>query len=125
MIAGDFELREQVGPKGYFGRVVLEAEPQENGDDFCIEFDARHAGRWQSGANFGIEYVLEHIPKRKLFPNGLRILVTAIEGHEVDTTNSVIALVAANALMNALRETVTLKKRLSLDAIGGLIAFPK
>jgi hypothetical protein len=125
MIAGNFEVREQVGPKGYFGRVSLQAEPEAPASGYEIAFDEKHAQRWQTGARFGIEYVLEHIPKKKLFPNGIRILVSCIDGHEVDTTNSIIAYVAANALMEALQDRVSLNKRPVLKTSEGLVEFPK
>ena len=124
MTAGNFELKEQSGNKGFFGRVSLQAEPQLNGE-FQVEFDQQNAQRWQSAAQFGVDYFLEHIPKKKLFPTGLRVFISEIDGHEVDTTNLVIAYVTVNALMRALQGQVTLKRQPTLDVAEGTIEFPK
>lgn len=123
MARGEFRLATQSGPKGYFGKVSLDIEPTEIDGDVVIDFDDQRARSWQSGVRFGIEYALEHIPKRKYFPKGLRVHVNSIEGHEVDTTNVVIAYVTANALFEALN--VAPKHRPNLDPDQGLVVFPK
>lgn len=122
---GEERLATQVGPKGYFGQVTLEAEPfTENiNGELDVEFEASGAKRWQSGATFGIEYVLEHVAKRKLFPKGGRIRVISIGGHEVDTNNVVIAFVAAHALSKALG--VQPRKLPLFDSDTGTFSFPK
>ena len=101
MGTGECKIAKQLGRKGYFGRVVLEAQPNDNGQ-ITVEFDKERAGRWQSGARFGIDYVLEHVSQRNLFPGGLNVRVTAIDGHEVDTTTSLIAYITARAMFQAL-----------------------
>ena len=62
--------------------------------------------------------------KRDYFPNGIRVHVACIEGHEVDTDNTLIAYVAANALFQALG-IANPKKCPNLIAEQGLIVFPK
>jgi hypothetical protein len=124
MAHGEFRVAKQAGPRGYFGRVSLNAEPSGQSGDVHVDFDLANANRWQSGARFGIEYVLEHISKRDYFPNGIRVHVACIEGHEVDTDNTLIAYVAANALFQALG-IANPKKRPDLNAEQGLIVFPK
>lgn len=89
-----------------------------------VDFDDVYANRWRSGARFGIEYVLEHIPKREYFPRGVRVHVGCIEGHEVDTDNTLIAYVTAYALFRALGIAEP-KKKPNLDLQQGVVVFPK
>jgi hypothetical protein len=117
------KLATQVGAKGYFGKVVLEAEAVDGKGEVTVDFDSAHADRWQSGARFGIDYVLEHIAKRKIFPQGGRIIVSYIGGHEVDTTNVVIAFVTAKALFKALN--IVSSKEPKFDETTGVFSFPK
>jgi hypothetical protein len=120
---GEDKLAAQIGPKGYFGKVTVEAEQVDGDGEVTVDFDPTNAKRWRSGASFGVEYVLEHITKRKLFPKGGRVRVVYIEGHEVDTNNVVIAFVAAHALYKALG--VEPAKRPAFDENTGVFSFPK
>jgi len=120
---GEFRIAAQIGAKGYYGKVALKAEPAENNGIIRVDFDATNANRWNCGAAFGIEYVLEHISQRKLFPSGGRVFVSAIEGHEVDTNNTVIAYVTAIALLEALGIEPTRRPSFNQDA--GIFEFPK
>ncbi len=122
MAKGDFKIAEQIGARAYYGQVALEADASDSGE-VTIDFAQPSATRWQSGATFGIDYVLEHIPTRKIFPHGGRIRVTNIEGHEVDTNNVVIAYVAAHALLNALG--LDPAKKPDFDGSSGMFLFPK
>jgi hypothetical protein len=124
MTTGQFELREQAGSRGYFGRVSLQAEPQVNGE-FEVKFAEDLGSEWQSAARFGVDYFLEHIPKKKVFPTGLRVTISEIVGHPVDTTHLVIAFVTVNALSQALQDQVTLKKLPTVNLAGGTFEFPK
>ncbi len=101
----------------------MDVEPGESSGPEVI-FDRGCAAGWQSGVRFGIDYVFEHISKRKFFPKGMRVHVDCIEGHEVDTNNALIAYVTANALFQALGIAEP-KKRPSLDEDRGLVVFPK
>jgi len=123
MPRGESTIAKQSGLKGYFGKVTLQVEPTEGDGAVTVDFDERRARSWQQGARFGIEYVLEHIPKRKYFPTGGRVHVDCIEGHEVDTNNVLIAYLTANALFEALGFEPT--KRPSLDEAAGVFEFPK
>ncbi len=122
MGTGECKVAKQSGRKGYFGRVVLQTEPKDDGQ-ITVEFDEQNASRWQSGARFGIDYALEHISKKTFFPRGLRVIVTSIEGHDVDTSSLLIAYASSHALMQALGATVNEKP--NLDAEKGLVVFPK
>ena len=123
MARGEFRIADQIGSKGYYGQVTLETETTEVGGDVAISFDPPSTSRWMNGARFGIDYVLDHIPKRKYFPSGGKVHVLCIEGHEVDTNNVVIAYVAARALCRALG--VELTKQPTFDAASGTFNFPK
>jgi len=121
---GESKLVKQVGAKGYFGKVTVQAEPLDGDtDEVIVDFDRTIPKRWQSGASFGIEYVLDHVTKRKIFPKGGRIRVLTIGGHEVDTNNVVIAFVAAHALYDALKIQPT--KQPVFDESTGVFSFPK
>lgn len=101
----------------------MEIDRHNNRGDIEISFDPVHASEWQVGARFGIEYVLEHTPRRALFPDGGRIHVSRTVGHPVDTNNLVIAYVAALAMVDALG--INARDVPELDAERGLIVFPK
>jgi len=120
---GEDKLATQVGSKGYFGQVTVEAQPVDGNEEIAVDFAPTISNRWQSGASFGIQYVLDHIARRKLFPKGGRVRVLNINGHEVDTNNVVIAFVAANALFKALGVQPT--KPPVFDKDSGIFSFPK
>jgi hypothetical protein len=121
MGTGECKVAKQSGQKGYFGRVVLQAEPKGDGE-ISVEFDEKNATRWQSGVRFGIDLVLEHVPKRTVYPKGFRILVSSIEGHDVDTTSSLIAYITARAMFQALG-VEQMNNQPSLDMDKGLVEF--
>ena len=120
---GEHKLATQVGPKGYFGKVTVEAEALDRGGAVTVDFDASISEEWKSGASFGIGYVLEHINTRTVFPNGGRVRILSIGGHPVDTNSVVIAFVAANALYKALGIEPT--KKPEFDKNTGTFTFPK
>ena len=120
---GEDRLAVQVGPKGYYGKVTVEAEPSDRSGDVTVDFDSSISNQWKTGASFGIEYALEHVTTRTLFPNGLRVRVLHVTGHPVDTNSVVIAFVAANALYKALGVEPT--KRPEFDKNTGTFTFPK
>ena len=120
---GEDRLATQVGQLGYFGKVTVEAEPEDRNGEVTVDFDPSIPKDWQSGASFGIEYVLDHIVTRTHFPNGGRVRVLHIGGHVVDTNNVVIAFVAANAMYKALGIEPT--KKPAFDKDTGMFTFPK
>lgn len=122
-LQGKYRLAVQSGNKGYFGDVALDVEHGCSTGEIEIEFDPAHASQWQVGARFGFEYILDHGPRRALFPGGGRIHVSRISGHPVDTNNAVIAYVAALALADALG--ISPRKVPQLDAENALLIFPK
>lgn len=120
---GDDKLATQIGAKGYFGQVTVEAEPLDGNGEVIVDFESATSERWRTGALFGIHYVLDHVAKRKLFPKGGRVRVLQIGGHDVDTNNVVIAFVAAQALYKALGVQPTIRPE--FDATSGTFSFPK
>ena len=120
---GEFTLATQLGKRGFFGKVVLSVDANGDAGTIKVDFDPDRAGEWQIGAHFGIDYVLERIPRRKLFPKGATIHVESIQGHAVDTTNLVIAYAAANALLHALDLEGSETKKPTFDKEHGLFVF--
>jgi hypothetical protein len=125
MKQAEFKLAVQSGNRGYFGKVVLHIESNGAAGGVKVDFDPQRAADWQAGARFGIDYVLEHVSIKKLFPEGATIHVDAIQGHPVDTTNVVVAYAAANALIRALEIELAEGKMPKLDEKNGLFVFPK
>ena len=123
MRLGEEKLAVQVGPKGYFGHVTVEAETDSGNGEVNVDFAPTISTRWQSGASFGIQYVLDHIAKSKVFPKGGHVRVVHIGGHEIDTNNVVIAFVAACALYKALGIQPT--KQPVFEKETGTFIFPK
>lgn len=124
MAKGEYKIARQVGQRGFFGDVSLDADATENEGEITVLFDEEHANRWRGGARFGIDYILEHIPKRTYFPRGIKIQVNRIVGHEVDTDSALIAFVTAHALLQALNVEHP-KKLPNLDENRGEVVFPK
>lgn len=122
-ISGKHRLARQSGKWGYFGEVAVDIDRDGSGGAVEITFDPVHALQWQIGARFGIEYVLEQVSQRELFPNGGKIHVSRIVGHLVDTNNVVIAYVTALAVVDALG--IEARKVPELVADQGLVIFPK
>lgn len=120
MARGEFKIAKQIGPKGYFGKVVLHVEPGEDGQ-IEVDFDEERAIKWKSGVRFGIDYVLDHLPEASL-PNGLKIHLELIDGIVVDTTTTLIAYVTAIALIRALGSEST-ETPLFDDSVGAVV-FP-
>ncbi len=120
---GEDKLAVQVGPRGFYAKVAVEAEPLAGDGDVTVDFDPSISEEWKSGASFGIDYVLEQIATRSLFPAGGRVRVLSIAGHAVDTNRVVIAFVAANALCKALG--VQSAKKPEFDKNAGTFTFPK
>src|SRR5689334_4819750 len=67
LMTGTFELAEQRGNKGYYGKVLIEVEPDPTLKGCEISFDEPNAGNaeWRDAAKFGIEYAYAHIPKKE------------------------------------------------------------
>jgi hypothetical protein len=123
MGSGEFKLAKQVGHRGFYGHVILSAETNDNGG-VVVEFDGNAAADWQTGARFGIEYVLQHLPNEPASPKALRVRVNMIHGMECDSSDSLIAYATAHALARALglEEMKTMPR---FDPDRGLVEFFK
>jgi hypothetical protein len=121
---GECTVATQLGQRGFFGRVVVSIVADNNAGTVRVVFDPDRATQWRLGAQFGIDYVLERISKRKVFPSGATIHVETIQGHEVDTTNVVIAYAAAKALLEALDLEGSTAKQPDFDKEHGSFVFP-
>jgi hypothetical protein len=122
-VTGIFELKEQSGAKGYYGKVLVEVEPDDTKKGCEIIFSETKANNkeWQDAARFGIEYAYSHIPKRELQSKGHKILVRLLQGHPFDTDSLIIAYAAVRALLNAFGKNEP--DLVTFDVEGGRIIF--
>jgi hypothetical protein len=102
-MTGLFELAEQRGDKGYYGKVLVEVEPDDSLKGCEITFCEPQAKNveWQNAARFGIEYAYSRIPRKEFHSKGHRIQVRRIQGHPFDTDSLIIAYAAVRSLLNA------------------------
>ena len=77
------------------------AERNDNGE-VVVEFDEKLGNEWRSGARFGIDYALEHVPRETIYPDGLIVRVQMVHGMVCDTTDLLVAYAAARAVFQAL-----------------------
>jgi hypothetical protein len=122
MVEGHFKLACQSGGKGYYGEVRL-ATRSVCDRGLVIDFAPGCEAHWRIGAEFGITYGWELVQFSRSRGNGLVVTVLDIRGQPVDTTNLVVAFVAANALWNALGSAP--EHSPSFDATNGRFTFPK
>jgi hypothetical protein len=98
-MTGQFEVAEQRGARGYFGRVRIEVEPDDSLKGCEITFDEAHSNNkvWRDAAKFGINHAYSHIPKNALRSKGHRIVVQSIQGHQFDTSGPIVACALLHA----------------------------
>jgi hypothetical protein len=122
---GTFELAEQRGNKGYYGKVLIQVEPDPTLRGCEISFDEPNAGNaeWRDAAKFGIEYAYAHIPKKERASEGHRIRVQTIRGHPFDTNGLIIAYAAVCALLRAFGKSEA--GLVSLDPDAGTVVFAR
>ena len=115
---GHFRLGVQDGEWGYFGVVSIDVEVT-GGPEIQVSFGSREM-RWRAGIVFGLAHA-----KEKVFGERAGDLVHVIEirGHEVDTTETVMAYVAANAFFDAVK--AERPSALTMDKSAGAFTFPK
>ena len=104
MKQGEHTLVQQIGSKGYYGKVRLGVESV---DPVCIsvDFDAMCGQDWRIGTTLRIVYAWDLYRRSHTDTNGLDVRVLEITGKPADSTNLVVAFVAANALWKALEWT--------------------
>lgn len=104
MFNGEYQLAIQKGDIGYFSKVSLEVNftDKENSVEVIFDeivFDEVIEKPWKTAVQFGIEYAYEKLQNNE---KGIKVNVTEIRGHLVDTTQITIAFSAMYALWNAL-----------------------
>lgn len=119
MQIAEYKLAKQIGEIGYFGCVGLAVEVTDR-DGLSIEFSDECSEEWKRGIEFGLSYVWENLPQQY---RGLRVNVTKIEGHAVDSTSVVMAFVATQVLWKALKVHAAVSPY--LEDSSGEFCFPK
>lgn len=119
---GEFTLIQQLGSKGYYGKVRLAVDPVDT-LSVVIDFDEACGHDWHTGAQFGVIYGWELYRRSQPLMKGLKVRVLEITGKPADTTNLVIAFVASHALWKAL-EWSPLKPP-TFDPKSGCFTFSK
>lgn len=119
MKTGIFNTAIQKNDWAYFCKVEIEVETN-NVNGLKIEFNTNES-KWHAGVTFGLSYIHEKYLDAKY--KGIYISVKEIQGHIVDTTESVAAYTAAGALLNALN--IDSPQSLNIIAEEGIITFPK
>lgn len=118
---GTYRVAVQHENLGYFAVVDVDVQLLASGGELVVEFAA--PSEWQFGVQFGIAYACEKTLFAQRTPPGVRVRVTRVEGHAVDTTQVIAAYAAAHALCNALQ--VPPPPGLKLDQATGTVAFQK
>jgi hypothetical protein len=124
-MTGSFELAEQRDKTGYYGKVLIEVDPDDTRRGCEITFDEGRIQNqeWRDAARFGIEYAYAHIPKKALTAKGHRIRVQKIQGHSIDTNGLIIAYAAVCALLRAFGRSES--ELVSLDLEKGQVVFSR
>jgi hypothetical protein len=122
-MTGTFKVAEQRGEIGYFGKVDLEVEPNDNikGCEITFQEPSANNGQWRDAVRFGIEYGYSRIPKSELHSKGHRITVRRVQGQQFDTDSLIIAYTAVRALFHAFGVSET--DVVCFDVDGGKIVF--
>ena len=123
MARAEEKLAVQIGGRGYYGKVTIEFSAEDCDGKFVVEYDPAVSQDWRKGIAFGIAYVLEQMTFQTVAPTGGRVRVLSVHGMIIDTTEVVMAYLAATALINALG--VHPAKRPEFDKNTGMFSFPK
>jgi hypothetical protein len=115
---GHFRLADQHGAWGYFGAVSIDVEIRSGGG-LQVTFDCDEL-QWRAGVAFGLAHAYEKAVRGR---SEAVVRVTEVRGHDVDTTETLMAYVAANAFFNAMK--VDPPAALALDRSAGVFTFPK
>ena len=114
------KLSVQHGKWGYFGIVQLDVDLNPNIRGVHIEFAVADP-EWRAGVEFGITYAHEKVIGNQ--PPGANVRVLEARGHIVDSSQVLMAFVAANAFCKAI--DVAPPPGLRLDEETGKFIFPK
>jgi hypothetical protein len=122
MKEGEYTLIRQSGSKGYYGTVRLAVGALDS-VSMSIDFAETCGHDWRIGTQFGLMYGWELYRRSLPETKGLKVRVHEIAGKPADTTNLVMAYVAACALWEALEWSPP--KPPVFDADGGSFTFSK
>jgi hypothetical protein len=119
---GRFELALQSGNWGYFGSVTVDVEIIPGSRGLAVDYSGID-NQWRSGLGFGLAYAYEKSVATMRGVPGARARVVEARGHIVDTTETVMAFVAAQAFFHAVE--MPPPPGLGLDQAVGQFHFPK
>lgn len=119
---GRHELAVQHGDWGYYGVVHLEVEIDSGFQGVRVQF-VQEKPDWRAGIEFGIAYAYEKTLGAQPRAPGASVTVVEVRGHDVDTTQTVAAFVAARAFLKAVRADTP--AGLELKEATGQFVFPK
>jgi hypothetical protein len=116
---GTFSLAVQEGRRACYAKVTLRVERDARGSG--VELDFGPADGWKAGLQFGVAWAHE----RTSTPEGSHatVQVTHFRGYLVDTTEIVVAYVAAQAFYAAIGQPPPAD--LHFDVATGRFTFPK
>lgn len=120
--AGNYDLAIQRGDWGYFASVTLSVGLEAADEGLVVEFETA-GDAWRAGAQFGVAYAYEKSVDQIGQRQRVRVRVTEIRGHIIDTTEICVAYAAAHAFWKALDLTPLQQPSGDFDA--GLFVFPK
>lgn len=122
MVRVEEKLAVQIGGRGYYGKVTIEFSAEDCDGKFVVEYDPAVSQDWRKGVASGIAYALEQVTGQGSVPSSGRVRVLSVHGMIVDTTEVVMAYVAATALFKALG--VDSVKKPEFDKKTGIFSFP-
>jgi len=100
ILSGTAKLTQQVGGKGYFGEIELEAIIDEGERSLAIEFVANGADQWREAAIVGVRNALSQLPSKVTYGKTVTVRIKSLNWQTADTTDMVVVFVAAKAVFN-------------------------
>ena len=95
------QLREQIGGKGYFADVYLNAEvAASEKSTLSVMFSESVAEEWREAAAVGLRIGWRCLPSKHKHGKQVTVFITAIDTQPGDTSEVVVMHVAAKALLS-------------------------
>lgn len=100
-LTSNAQLREQIGGKGYFADVSVNAdvEPAET-SILSISFSESVADEWREAAAVGLRIGWRCLPSKHKHGKQVMVFITVIDTQPGDTSEVVVMYVAAKALLS-------------------------
>ena len=114
-----FAFLRQEGQIGYYATVILHVERQSIME---IQYGDSCDPSWESAARFGVSYALGQLAKTE-GDVAFRIVIEKVLGHEIDTTDVIVAYAAAHALWDAIESKSEFP--IAFHAEHGTFVFPR